>query len=296
MDRDDWDEVTLDDDDALDDLDDQEGRDRPRDGDDAALYRPNPARIYDYALRGSANFAPDRFAFETMVDLYPDAAEAPRANRAFVRRVVTFLAAQGIDRFLDVGSGLPTAGNVHEIAQRLIPQARVVYVDNDPVAVGYSQDLLRQEKPPHVAAIEGDLRDPEALLARAAVRRLLRPGRPVALLLTAVLPFVPDDDEAFRAVRTLAPALPQGSYLALSHGTNDGVPPSTLAQFTRLYDQTTSPLRFRPLPTIARFFAGFELVEPGLVYVPAWRPDSRHAPFADEPARAAIVGGVGRKP
>jgi hypothetical protein len=262
---------------------------------DADLSRPNPARIYDYALGGFANFVADRAAFEALVDTYPDAQHAPRANRAFLRRAVTFLARQGIDRFLDIGSGLPTAGNAHEAAQRVNPKARVVYVDNDPVAVDYSQDILAREGPDRVAAIEADLRDPAAILSHRETRRLLAGRRPVALLLAAVLPFLPDDDEARHAVRTLTAALPAGSYLVITHGTYDGVPAGTLAQFTRLYERTTSPLVFRPRAMIEGFFDGFELVEPGLVFVPAWRPDDPRAPFHDEPERAAIVGAVGRK-
>lgn len=263
--------------------------------DDDGLSRPNPARIYDYALGGFANFAADRAAFDALVDVYPDARLAPRANRAFLRRVVTFLAEEGIDRFLDVGSGLPTTGNVHEVVQRVNPKAGVVYVDNDPVAAGYGRDLLAREDAAHVAVIEADLRDPATILSQRATRRLLADGRPVALLLLAVLPFVPDDDEARWAVRELTAVLPAGSYLVVSHGTYEGVPEGTLAQFTRLYERTTRPLGFRPRATIESFFSGFEMVEPGLVFVPAWRPDDTRVPFHDEPERAAIVGAVGRK-
>jgi len=273
-----------------------ERRPMPLTPDDAAeLSRPNPARIYDYALGGSANFAADRAAFEALVDTYPDAAHAPRANRAFLRRAVTFLAQQGVERFIDVGSGLPTAGNVHAVAQGVNPRARVVYVDNDPVAVHYSAHILEDEGPAGVAVIAADLRDPAAILAHEEVRRLLRARRPIALLLVAVLPFLPDDAAVLDVVRRLTAALPRGSYLVISHGTYDRVPSDALAPFTRLYERTTSPLGFRPLALIERFFDGFALVEPGLVFVPAWRPDDRHAPFYDEPERAAIVGGVGRK-
>jgi len=264
-----------------------------RDG--AGLHRPNPARIYDYALGGFANFAPDRAAFDALVAAHPDARLAPHANRAFLRRVVAFLAAQGIDRFLDVGSGLPTVGNVHEIAQRINPQARVVYVDNDHVAAGYSRDLLAREEAAHVTVVEADLCVPTAILSHQATQQLLANGRPVALLLLAVLPFVPDDDEARRVVRALTAALPVGSYLAISHGTADAMLSETLVQFLHLYEQTTHPLGFRPRAMIEDFFTGFELVPPGLVFVPAWRPDDPHAPFHDQPEQASIVGAVGRK-
>ncbi len=146
------------------------------------LDRPNPARIYDYALGGRANFAADRAAFDALATVYPDSALAARANRAFLRRAVTFLAQQGIDQFLDVGSGLPTAGNVHEVARAVNPTARVVYVDNDPVAVRYSRQLLADEKVSGVTAIEADLRDPAAILAHPRTRaaRFEPPGRAIA--------------------------------------------------------------------------------------------------------------------
>ncbi len=263
--------------------------------DDDGLYRPNPARIYDAALGGFANFTADRAALEALVDVYPDSLRGARANRAFLRRAVTFLAQQGIDRFLDIGSGLPTVGNVHEVAQRVNPRARVVYVDNDPVAVRYSRDILATETPPHVAVVEADLRDPMTILAHPDVHRLLTARRPVALILAAVLHFVPDDEEALRAVRALTAALPAGSYMAVAQGTTEGASPEMLAQFTRLYEKTTHPLGFRSRAQLVRFFDGFALVEPGIVFTPAWRPDGARDPFTDEPERAAGVAGVGRK-
>ncbi len=224
-------------------------------------------------------------ALDALLDAYPDTLLAARANRAFLRRAVAFLAAQGVDRFLDVGSGLPTVGNVHEVARRANPKARVVYVDNDPVAVRYSQELLEEEEVSGVAAIEGDLRDPAAILSRPAVRRLLAARRPLALLLLAVLPLIPADDEARRVVRQLTAALPKGSYLAISHATFEGGAAEALARFARQYEARTSPVAFRPRATIEGFFAGCELVPPGLVFLPAWRPDGTPDPLRDEPGR-----------
>ncbi len=276
-----------------------------RDGDDTPralpprgtdLDRPNPARIYDYALGGDANFSADRAAFDALNAVYPDSALAARANRAFLRRAVTFLAQAGVDQFLDIGAGLPTVGNVHTLAQAMNPEARVVYVDNDPVAVRYSRQLLDRDKVPHAAAIEADLRDPAAILAHPRARRLLDRSRPLALILAAVLPFIPDDDAALGAVRDLTAALPSGSYLVISHATYDGAAPDTLAQLARLYAATIHPLGFRSRAQLAPFFAGFELVEPGIVFTPAWRPDKADDPFVDEPERATILAGVGRKP
>jgi len=259
------------------------------------LDRPNPARIYDYALGGDANFTADRAAFDALSAVYPDSALAARANRAFLRRAVTFLAQAGVDQFLDIGAGLPTVGNVHTLAQAMNPEARVVYVDNDPVAVRYSRQLLDRDKVPHAAAIEADLRDPAAILAHPRARRLLDLSRPVALILAAVLHFIPDD-AALGAVRDLTAALPAGSYLCISHGTYDGASSDTLAQFVRLYEASTHPLGFRSRAQLARFFDGFALVSPGLVFTPAWRPDGSPSPFTDEPERAAVLAGVGRKP
>ncbi len=187
---------------------------QPTSRDDDDLNRPNVARIYDAALGGHANFVADRAALDALLAAYPDTRRAAQANRAFLRRAVAFLAAQGINRFLDIGSGLPTVGNVHEVAQRINPRARVVCVDNDPVAVRYSRELLEEEGVSGVAAIEADLRDPAAILSRPEVRRLLAARRPLALLLLAVLPVIPDDDEARRVVRQLMAVLPSGSYLA----------------------------------------------------------------------------------
>ncbi len=259
------------------------------------LDRPNPARIYDYALGGDANFTADRAAFDALSAVYPDTALVARANRAFLRRAVAYLARQGIDQFLDVGSGLPTAGNVHEVAQGINPTARIVYVDNDPVAVRYSRQLLDRDKVPHAAAIEADLRDPTAILTHPRARRLLDLERPVALLLMTVLHFIPDDDEAHRALHGLTTAVRPGSYLAIAHGTYDGASPETLALFAHLYEETTHPVGFRPGAAVEDFFAGFELVEPGLVFAPAWRPNNPDEPLHDEPERAMNWVGMGRK-
>ncbi len=262
---------------------------------DDDLSKPNIARVYDYAIGGYANFAADRAATDAFVAAYPDGLLGARANRAFLRRAVAFLAQQGIDQFLDIGSGLPTVGNVHEIAQRVNSHARVVYVDNDPVAVRYSRQILAEDGVAGVAEIEGDLRDPASILAHPETRRLLDLSQPVALLLAAVLHFIPADEEALGVVRDLAAALPAGSYMVISHGTYDGASRETLAQFTRLYEASTHPLGFRSRDQLAHFFNGFELVSPGIVFTPAWHPDGDPSPFANEPERAAVLASVGRK-
>jgi len=167
-----------------------------------------------------------------------------RDNRAFPRRAVAFLAREGVDQFFDIGSGLPTVGNVHEVMRGVTPMARVVYVDNDPVAVRYSRQIPVEDGVSSVAVIEADLRDPAAILAHPETCRLLNLSRPVALLLAAVLHFIPEEDAALGIVRDLTAALPAGSYMAISHGAYDVASLETLARFARLYEATTHPLGF----------------------------------------------------
>ncbi len=261
------------------------------------LDRPNAARIYDYLLGGAQNFTADRAAAEHVLDNYPDAALAARANRAFLRRAVAYLAGQGITQFLDIGSGLPTVGNVHEVARRANPRARVVYVDTDPVAVRYSRELLAEEGEGArgVAVIEADLRDPAAILGHPTARRLLDARRPLGLLLVAVLHFVLDDDEVRQAVGAFREALAPGSYLVLSHGTLDGLPADTIARFEAIYRRSSNPTIARPRARIEALFEGLDVVEPGIVPTPLWHPDAVPDPLADEPVRAGIFAGVGRK-
>ncbi len=267
-------------------------------GQDAELDRPNVARIYDYFLGGEQNFTADRAAAEHVLDNYPDAALAARANRAFLGRAVTALAQEGIDQFLDIGSGLPTVDNVHEVARRANPRARIVYVDNDPVAVRYSRELLAEEgeNARGVAAIEADLRDPAVILDHPETRRLLDDRRPLGLLLVAVLHFVLDDDEVRRALGAFREALAPGSYVVLSHATLDGLPADTIARFEAIYRRSSNPTIARSRARIEALFEGLDVVPPGIVLTPRWRPDEARDPLADEPVRAAVLAGVGRKP
>lgn len=260
---------------------------------DVPLDRPSVARMYDYYLGGAHNFAVDRQAAQQAIAIYPDLPLIIRTNRAFLRRAVTFLVEQGVEHFLDIGSGIPTAGNVHEVAQEANPAARVVYVDVDPVAVAHSEVLLRDN--PLAAVVRADARRPERVLAHPEVRRLLDSGRPVAVLLVALLHFVPDDAEAHGVVRALREAVPSGSYLALTHASLEQAP-AQRAQLERLYARSSSPMRFRSRDEIARFLEGLEPVAPGLVYIPQWRPDGPDDLFAGEPERVAGYAGVGRTP
>lgn len=261
--------------------------------DQAPQDKPGVARMYDYFLGGYHNFAIDRQAAEQVIAIYPDMPLVAQANRGFLRRAVQFLVAQGIEQLLDIGSGIPTVGNVHEVAQRANPAARVVYVDSDAVAVAHSEAILRGNA--HATAIRADARRPEQILDHPEVRRLLDFRQSVAVLLAAVLHFVTDDEEAYRLVRVLREALAPGSYLAISHGTDENVPPAISAQLARLYVRTTNPARVRSRDEIERFFAGLELVEPGLVYVPLWRPTAADDLFLAQPERSVHYGGVGRK-
>jgi SAM-dependent methyltransferase len=254
--------------------------------------RANPARVYDYWLGGRHHFPADRELGAAISALDPVVPAGARANRAFLGRAVRFLAGAGIRQFLDVGSGLPAAGNVHEVARRADPAARVAYVDLDPAVTAHSQAILGAD--PSTAAVQGDVRDPGQILADPAVRRLIDFREPAGLLLVAVLHFVADADDPWGAVAALRDALAPGSYLVLGQGTNADKP-AVAGDFEQVYSRrASSGIRMRSRSDIARFFAGLELVEPGLVYVSQWRPDSPSDVPAD-PSQFANLVGVGRK-
>ena len=260
--------------------------------DDVPLDKPSPARMYDYLLGGYHNFAIDRAAAEQVRAIYPDASLVMQANRAFLRRAVKFLVAQGIDQFLDLGSIMPTVGSSHEVAQQLNPAARVVYGDTDPDTVLHSEALLRNN--PNAAAIQADVRQPDRILNHPNVRRLLDFDKPMAVLL-AILHFVTDDEEASNLARALRDAVAPGSCIAISHGTNEGPPLEVVQRIEALYARSTNPFRARSRAQTEAFFAGLELVEPGLVYVPLWRPEGPDDLFLDQPDRSVTLGGVGWK-
>ncbi len=254
--------------------------------------KPSIARVYDYWLGGTHNLQADRDAARAMLAVEPNGRAIIRANRDFLARAVGFLAGAGIRQFLDIGSGIPTQGNVHEVAQAAAPGATVVYADIDPVAVAHSRAILHGS--PGAVAVQADLREPAPLLASPEVRQLIDFSQPVGVLLVAVLHFIPDDQEPWQVVATLRDALAPGSYLVVSHGTADGKP-GVAAAAQKLYNRSVAQASLRPRAAIERFFSGFELVEPGVVDLPEWRP----APAADgngDTARYWILGGVGRKP
>jgi len=250
--------------------------------------------MYDYYLGGYHNFEIDRHAAEQAMKIYPDLPQVMQANRAFLRRAVRFVAEQGVAQFLDIGSGIPTVGNVHEVAQLASPSARVVYVDSDPVAVAHSRAILQDNR--SVAVLEADARRPGEILAHPDLRRLLDLEQPTAVLLVALLHFVVDDEAAAALVHALREALAPGSFLVIAHATTESAPPEVTAQMMQLYTRTSSPIKPRSRDEIAALFTGFELVEPGLVYAPLWRPEGEDDPFLDRPERAVTSAAVGRKP
>jgi S-adenosyl methyltransferase len=256
------------------------------------IERPSAARIYDYWLGGSHNFAVDRDVARQVTGVVPDTPLIMQANRAFLHRAVRFLVDSGIRQFLDIGSGIPTLGNVHEVVQKMVPDGRVVYVDVDPVAVAHSRHILAGNE--RVVVIQEDLRRPEEILNHPETRRLLDVERPVALLLLAVLHFVTDDEHAYGLVRRLHGALAPGSYVALSHGTADSLPEEASRRWVELFRRTPTPGRPRTYAEVEPFFAGLDPVDPGLVWAPQWRPEHPDE-VGERPERSATYVGVGRK-
>jgi hypothetical protein len=257
------------------------------------VERPNVARIYDALLGGTHNFAVDRDHARTLTAIDPGMREAARANRAFLGRVVRFLADAGIRQFLDIGSGVPTEGNVHEVARAVAPDSRVVYVDTDLVAIAHSKSILAGDD--KATIIEADLREPEAILGHPEVDRLIDFERPVGLLMVTVLHYIRDEENPGDLVKTLTRPLVSGSYLTISHGTYDQRPASEVKAIRKLYTRATAPATPRGHAEIRAFFDGFDLVEPGLVFLPQWRPDGP-GPLSDHPERSLNYAGVGRKP
>jgi S-adenosyl methyltransferase len=238
--------------------------------------RPHPARLYDYYLGGKNHFAADREMADKVVAAVPGVRTGPRENRAFLGRAVRYLAEEaGIRQFLDIGTGLPTTGNVHEVAQSVDPSCRVVYVDNDPLVLAHARALLTSTPEGRTAYIHADLRSPADILSSPEVRDVLDFSRPIALVLAAVLHFVSDEHKPAEIVATLLDALPPGSYLAASHGTIEHYPPGTGAA-VKAYQSGRVPFHPRDSDEFAGLaFSGMRLVPPGVVLVSEWRPDTR---------------------
>ncbi|GGX96297.1 hypothetical protein GCM10010358_57540 [Streptomyces minutiscleroticus] len=249
--------------------------------------RPHPARIYDYLLGGKDNYEVDRQAAERLASVAPEARIGVQANRAFMRRAVRHVVGSGVRQILDIGTGLPTSPNVHEIARETAPDVRVAYVDNDPIVKTHADALLGDSSATSI--VLADLRDPRAVLDHPDVRRVIDFDEPVALLLVAILHFLSEADEPERVVATLRDALPAGSFLVLSHATGDFADRSGAQA---VYNDATATMSLRNRAEVERFFDGFDLVEPGLAQVPFWRPD---APPPPRSAEIGFYGGVARK-
>lgn len=261
-------------------------------GPDIDVSKPSAARIYDAHLGGFHNFQVDRDAAAKIVAFMPELPDILRANRSFLRRAVRHLVGQGVTQFLDLGSGIPTVGNVHEIAWKANPECRIVYVDADPVAVSHSRNILGGID--RATAIQGDLRQPQDILADPNTRRLLDFDQPIAVLMFAVLHFVPDEDDPAGIIRSYLDALVPGSYLAISHATLEGPERQKAEEATAQFQRSVTDFSMRTRAEITALFDGLELVEPGLVYLPEWQPDP--GDDVDDAARTSTFAGVARKP
>lgn len=247
---------------------------------------PSVSRIYDYFLGGSHNFAADREVARAALQRHPGIPIIARANRAVMRRAVRYALDLGITQFLDIGSGIPTFGNVHEIAQARQPEARIAYVDNDPVTVAHARAVLRGT--PGAAIAAADLRDPQSILDSPEVTDLIDFGRPVALLLVAIIHFFPDDAHPADLIAHLTDVLAPGSAMIMTHATLEGPSPTGQLVTSQLYSSTGSALIMREAHEIEAFFTGFRVVEPGIVPLPLWRPEQQ-AEEADEYAHHGLA-------
>ena len=222
--------------------------------------RPTPARIYDYMLRGNQHFEVDQMAAEQILKAAPEIRDAAFSNRGFHQRAAKWIAEQGVRQFIDIGSGLPTVGNTHQVVQQVHPDARVVYVDNDPMVALHSQAII--EAGSTIAVICGDLREPASLMADPELRRLIDPSQPTGLLITGVMMFVSDESDPYGLVSGYVQEMAPGSYLSLSHLTDENKPPAAAEGFRRVFDTATEHLYFRNRAEVGRFFDGLEIVPP----------------------------------
>ena len=257
--------------------------------------KPHPARIYDYSLGGKNHFAADREVADKVMASWPNVPTAARANRAFLGRAVRYLAAEaGIRQFLDIGTGLPTTNNVHEVAQSVAPSSRVVYVDNDPLVLAHARALLTSAPEGRTAYIHADLRGPSAILSHQITRDVLDFAQPIALMLVGILHFIQDEDKPAEIIATLLDALPSGSFLVASHVTGEHDPDGP-AVGQRTYREAMMSAQWRDSDEFARLaFSGLELLPPGVVLVSEWRPEGTSP--RPTPAEVSCYGGVARKP
>jgi len=251
---------------------------------------PSPARIYDYLLGGKDNYAADRAAAEKVLSVVPHGRGIARANRRFLLRAVRYMAGQGIAQFIELGTGLPTRPAVHEAARSLVPDARVLYVDNDPTVTVHNHALLAGHE--GIEAVLGDLREPYGIFASPELERLIDFDQPTGVLFVAVLHFIPPEDDPESTVRAFTKYLAPGSHLALSHVTSDGTDPDVIGAIDDVYKAASTPAVFRTADQIRAFFADVDLIPPGLADVTAW---PRVSPPAQRPA-LRVLAGVGRRP
>jgi hypothetical protein len=247
--------------------------------------------VYDYYLGGSHNFAPDREMAKKAMEMWPELPLLLQENRAFLRRAVNLLLDLGIRQFLDLGSGIPTAGNVHEVVHARDPYARVVYVDMDPVAVLHSRAILAGN--PHTGVVQADLRNPQDILKHPDVTRLIDTAEPVAVLMVAVLHFIDDSDDPLGILADYRDAVSRGSYLAISHASMEGHDEKA-AEHQHLYRRTATPMTMRSRAQIEELFGGWSLMEPGVALIPTWRPEADSLP--DRLDIFAGYAGLARKP
>jgi hypothetical protein len=267
---------------------------------DIDTSRPHSARMYDYYLGGKDHFEIDKQAAETVAAAYPGIFVCARENRAFMHRATRVLAQEhGIRQWLDIGTGIPTEPNLHQVAQSVVPEARVVYADNDPLVLKYAERLMRSMPQGRTTYIEADVNDPGALLNAPELAEVLDLGRPVALSLNALMHFVTDAQDPYGLVGRLLSALPSGSALALSHCTPD-FDPATWQKVTDIYTNAGTPVQFRSEKDVSRFFDGLQLLDPGISVGHRWRPDTPagDSVTAEPPtdAEVSLWTGVGIKP
>jgi S-adenosyl methyltransferase len=269
--------------------------DADRSGYDFDTTVAHSARRYNYWLDGKDNFTADRVSGDAIAAAFPSIRLAVRENRAFLKRTIEYLAREvGIRQFLDIGTGLPTADNTHEVAQAVASDARIVYVDNDPIVLTHARALLTSSPDGATAYLDADIRDPERILNDPLLPRTLDLSQPVGLVLLAILHFIDDSEDPHAIVTRLVEAMPSGSYLVMSHATYDPMPPAIVTQLKAVIARTGEKGGPRDRDQFARFFTGLELVEPGIVPIGDWRPEPGTA--TPDPADVGVYGAVARIP